>query len=131
MNEAEAVVLGLIDAMSAGDIDGMLSRMAPDVVVMEPESLPYGGEHHGIEAFCKNVLEVMVAKVEMGAANHKLLSSGDTVAVSMLSSATSRRTGEVLYMPFMELYTVKDGLITRIDVYPKDTKKMVEFLDAN
>lgn len=131
MSEAETVVRSLIDAMSAGDIEGMLSRMAPDIEVREPESLPYGGVHHGIEAFCKNVIEVMLAKVEMGATNHALFSSGDTVAVSMLSSATSRRTGEVLYMPFMELYTVKDGLITCIDVYPKDTKQLVEFLDAN
>jgi len=34
-------------------------------------------------------------------------------------------------MPFVELHTVKDGLVSRIDVYPKDTKQLVDFLDAN
>lgn len=131
MNDPEAVVRSLINAVSTGDIDGMLSHLAPDIEITEPESLPYGGVHRGIEAFCKDVIGVMLANAEMGATNHKFLAAGDNVAVSMLSSATSRRTGNVLHMPFMELYTVKDGLVTRIEVYPQDTKKLVEFLEAN
>lgn len=131
MSEAETIVRKLIDAVSAGDIDGMLSLLAPDLEVVEPASLPYGGVHRGVEDFCKNVLEVMLSKAEMGATNHRLFSSGDTVVVSMLSSVTSRRTGNVLQMPYLELYTVKEGLVTRIDAYPQDTKKLVDFLDAN
>ena len=131
MNRPEAVVRGLIDAVSAGDVQGMLSRLAPDVEVIEPPSLPYGGVHQGIEAFVSGVIEVMLAKAEMGATNHRFISAGDTVAVSMLASARSRRTGKVLQMPFVELYTVTDGLISRIDVYPQDTRRLAEFLDAN
>lgn len=131
MSDPESVVRGLIDAVTAGDIDGMLSRLAPDVEINEPESLPYGGVHHGIDAFLKDVIEVMLAKAEMDSTNHKFATTGDTVVVSMLASATSRSTGKVLEMPFVELHTVKDGLVSRIDVYPKDTKQLVDFLDAN
>jgi uncharacterized protein len=131
MNQSEAVVRGMIDAVSAGNIDGMLSRMAPSVEVVEPDSLAYGGAHRGVDAFVKDVIGVMFAKAEFGASNHKYLSAGDTVAVSMLATITSRKTGKVLQMPYMELYTVRDGLVTRIEVYPQDTKTLVEFWDAN
>lgn len=131
MSEAETVVRSLIDAVSAGNIEGMLALLAPDLEVVEPASLPYGGVHKGVEAFCKDVIEVMLGKSEMGASNHRFFSAGDTVVVSMLSSVTSRRTGKVFEMPYLELYTVKDGLITHIEAYPQDTKQLVEFLDAN
>lgn len=131
MNQAEAIVRAMIDAVSAGDIDGMLSHLAPDVEVVEPESLAYGGVYRGIDSFLKDVIGVMFEKAAMGATEHILMSSGDTVAVSMQSTMTSHRTGKVLHMPYMELYTVRDGKITRIEAYPQDTKKIVEFWDTN
>ena len=41
----------IYDAVSAGDLGGVLDRLADDVVIREPEFLPYGGVYRGKEHF--------------------------------------------------------------------------------
>lgn len=41
--EASAVVQHLMDALSRADLDAVAALADPDIVVIEPESLPYGG----------------------------------------------------------------------------------------
>ena len=59
MNGAD-VVRGLHDALSTGDVPGVLARLHADLVVDEPPDLPYGGEHHGRGAFVHSALGAMM-----------------------------------------------------------------------
>jgi hypothetical protein len=41
------VIRGIYDAAKAGDLTSALQVIAPDAIVREAPSLPYGGEFHG------------------------------------------------------------------------------------
>ena len=131
MSEAEHVVSGLIEAVIDGDLDGVLSRVADDLVVNEPEGLTYGGIHRGKRAFQDDVIGAIYEKAAMRVASYRMLPAGDTVAVHMELVFTANKTGKQLEMPYVELYTVTDGLVSSIDVYPKDTRKLRGFWDEN
>jgi ketosteroid isomerase-like protein len=46
----------------------------------------------------------------------------------MTVSFTSRRSGAEIVMPYVEVYTVADGLITRVHVYPQDAQALAAFM---
>lgn len=54
------VVRGLYDALSKGDVPGVLAKLAPEVIVDEPTQLPYGGVHQGREVFVQSILGAMM-----------------------------------------------------------------------
>jgi hypothetical protein len=53
--------------LSKDDVEGVLARIDPDVIVDEPPGLPYGGIHHGRDFFVTSVLGAMMgyANVEI------------------------------------------------------------------
>jgi hypothetical protein len=40
-------MLGALEAVKAGDVEAFLSILSPEVVLHEPDYLPYGGEYRG------------------------------------------------------------------------------------
>lgn len=131
MSEASDVVLRMIKAITAGDLAGALACLDRDVEVVEPGSLPFGGVHRGVDAFRDDVLVAITRKMEPQVERFELLEQGEKVAVLMVTKFTSRTTRQTLVMPYIELYTVADGKIRKIDVYPQDTQKLVAFWNEN
>jgi 2-(1,2-epoxy-1,2-dihydrophenyl)acetyl-CoA isomerase len=56
LERAKAVVMGLYDALSAGDVGGIKERLADDFVGHLTPGLPFGigGEHHGADAMIRD-----------------------------------------------------------------------------
>ncbi|TGD73309.1 nuclear transport factor 2 family protein [Mangrovimicrobium sediminis] len=130
MSDGKAVVQGLINSVLAGDLEGMFSHLAEDLVVDEPLSLAIGGVHRGKQEFLKGVIEGITAKADMRIHDYRVISESDQVVVNMTLEFIGHSNGATLEMPYVELYTVSDGLISRIDVYPKDTKALCAFWDT-
>jgi ketosteroid isomerase-like protein len=116
----------LIAAMRGGDLDGAAALIHRDVVVSEPASLPYGGVHRGRNAFVEDVLGGIMKRASLEIAEATVRDAGDVVVVQMVLKLTAHATGRTATVPIIELYTVRDGLVTNIDVYPKDTVAYLE-----
>ena len=128
MSKADVeVVQEFEDAFVRGDMEHVLSLLAPDIVVHEAPSVPYPGDHRGHEGFLRladafNSVWEIVSELEL-----TFLDGGDgQVAAVVAYDAVARATGVRLRQRMVEVYTVRDGRITDLDVYYRDTAAIVE-----
>lgn len=128
---ATAVVGRFIDAVSAMDPDALAAVLHPDLVVIEPAGLPYGGVYRGVEAFFTTLLPEIVGAFTLEVEDAQIFDGGSAAACRMTAVYTSRRTGSVIRMPYVEVYDVVDGLIAKADVYPQDVTALTRWMDAN
>jgi ketosteroid isomerase-like protein len=124
MTESPAqVVRGLYDALSKGDVPGVLAKLAPEVIVDEPTQLPYGGVHHGREVFVQSILGAM-----MGYAN-VAITDADVFEgpAGVIGRLTAHTTGEEFPLTMVEIHQVEDGAVRKIDVYTKNPHELAAF----
>lgn len=126
-----SAVHALFDAVLAGDSDALAALLHADIEVIEPSSLPYGGCYRGKAAFLTELFPRLMGLVDIGIENIRILSGQDIAMARMDGTFTARRTGQVLRMPYVEVYEFTDGLIARITVFPSDTTVLNDFLNAN
>lgn len=119
------VVATFFDRLGAGDVPGALSLMHDDVRLLEPAGLPTGGEYVGKDGFL-SFAEKTRSVYRPTVHARKLSDAGDVTLVEFDVTFTSCVSDTHVDTRVVELYTVVDGLITRIDVYPKDTRAMYE-----
>jgi uncharacterized protein len=114
-------------AFVRGDMDEVLSLLHEDIVVHEAASLPYAGDHRGHDGFLKlaatfNGVWEMTSPLDL-----TFLDAGEaTVVVLVRYDVIARATGNALTLDHVEIYTVRDGKITDLDVYYRDTAAIVE-----
>ncbi len=112
----------------AGDRDGAMALLHPDLRIEQPPSLPHGGEHRGHDGMAA-----------MGAAfarhwtrtieDPRLVAEGDTVVQLTTQTWTASATGRSATVDVVELLTVADAVITSIRVFPQDTASLLATLD--
>jgi ketosteroid isomerase-like protein len=107
-----------------GDVAAVSTVLHPDVVIQEPASLPYGGDHKGREAALA-LLGTLFAGVDRDAVVIEHLVCGDRAAAAMLSVPFRAATGPAATMLVCETFEVSDGLITRIRPYYFDTAALL------
>lgn len=129
--EPAAGVRALFDAVLAGDVDTIAALLHPDLEVIEPESLPYGGVYRGKDAFLTDLFPKLTGLVDVGIEGVRILGEESVAMAQMDGVFTARRTGAQLRMPYVEVYEFDGGLISRITVYPADTKALADFLTEN
>jgi ketosteroid isomerase-like protein len=112
---AETMVAGMLE----GDLEKLLSCLHPDVVVIEPSGLPYGGEHHGHAGFGQ-LLQTMVNRLELNVTGISVYEAEGGFAARMDATFKSLATGREISTTVVEVDEVIDGLVTRIDAYYKD-----------
>jgi ketosteroid isomerase-like protein len=121
------VVRGLYEALRTGDVTGVLARLAPEVVVDEPNELPYGGVHRGREAFAQSVLGAMTGHADMAVTDAQVFEGPAGVVGTLTGTLTAHRTGEVFPLTMVEIHQVGDGLVRMIDVYTKNPAELAAF----
>ncbi|WP_225768144.1 nuclear transport factor 2 family protein [Inquilinus sp. Marseille-Q2685] len=83
----------------------------PDVVVHEPQSLPYAGDWRGfagIGALFRRMREVWS---DVGVERMEAIRSGDTVFMTCTLNLTARGSGEAISQPFAEVLRFRDDLL--------------------
>ena len=131
MSSASEIVKRMLDASLVLDAAGVVACLDDNIACIEPESLPYGGVHVGLEEFRDNIFGFVMSKCTIQIGRCELIGNESKVAASMDVSFTSHRTGQSIMMPYVEIYTVENDKITHLDVYPQDTKKLMAFWEAN
>lgn len=121
------VVRGLYEALSKGDIPGVLARLAPEVVVDEPGQLPYGGVHRGRDVFVRSVLGAMMGYAEVAVTGTEVFEGPAGVIGTLAGTLTAHSSGEKYSLTMVEVYQVEDGTVREIDVYVKNPHELAAF----
>jgi hypothetical protein len=115
-----AIVRGFLDLLLAGRFDDAAQYLDADLVVRSPPALPYGGEDHGPTGLADYVERLFgfVGAEQLG--EPELRDAGDCVVLRAGSRFTAHATGRSADTVVTELYFVRDGRITEMDIYYKD-----------
>jgi ketosteroid isomerase-like protein len=127
--ETRSPQLETVEAMyrsvQAGDLEGALEWIHPDIVLHEADSIPYyGGTHNGKDAFRRDVIAPMFENYDIAIHDVTARDAGDRVVVFLDLSFTSKANGSIVRMPIIEVSTVLDGLVKHMDIYYKDSAAM-------
>lgn len=123
------VVKSSYEAMlDRGDLEGFLSHFAEDGVLVEADSLPYGGRHVGVEAIRDALLKVVDLFSEFSFKPEIYATSGEWVIAYGLFSVTARRTGKAVSFPLAETAHVVDDKIQLIHPVYGDTAAILAAL---
>ncbi|MFJ8728722.1 nuclear transport factor 2 family protein [Streptomyces bauhiniae] len=121
------VVRALYAALSEGDVKGVLARLAPDVIIDEPNRLPYGGVHRGREAFAEAILGGMTAHADLTITGTDIFEGPTGIVGRLTGTLKARSSGEEYLLTLVEVHRVEDGLVQEIDVYTKNPEGAAEF----
>jgi ketosteroid isomerase-like protein len=121
------VVRGLYDALGKGDVPGVLAGLAPEVIVDEPNQLPYGGVHQGREVFVQSVLGAMTGYADVAITDAEVFEGPAGVVGTLTGTLTAHTTGEQYPLTMVEIHQVEDGLVHKIDVYLKNPHDLAAF----
>ena len=121
------VVRGLYDALSEGDVPGVLAKLAPEVIVDEPAQLPYGGVHQGREVFVQSILGAMTGYADVAITDAEVFEGPAGVIGRLTGTLTAHTTGEEFPLTMVEIHQVAGGTVRKIDVYTKNPHELAAF----
>jgi uncharacterized protein len=124
---AADVVQGLYEALSKGDVPGVLARLDPDVIVDEPPALPYGGVHRGRDVFVHSILGAMMGYANVEITEFAVFESEAGVVGTLTGTLTAHSNGEKFPLTMVELHDVVGDTTRKIDVYTKDPAALAAF----
>ncbi|WP_112228707.1 nuclear transport factor 2 family protein [Lentzea atacamensis] len=99
---------------------------APDVVLYQADSLPYGGVwrgHEGLEQFFRAMSRTWDT---FDMEDQKVLATTSPLVVLTQVRARARTTGRELHFPILQAITVEDGHITEVRPFYFDTAAIVD-----
>jgi ketosteroid isomerase-like protein len=115
----------IYEAAAAGDVGPLFAAMGPDFVAYEADSLPWGGEHRGLEAN-QLLVEKLAQYLDFSTlAMHHYLVDADMVIA--LGSVVWRglHGDESVKMPLAEAWQVRDGKAVSLRPFFYDTATML------
>lgn len=88
------VVRAQYAALGKGDIPGILATLDPDVIIDEPQQLPYGGVHRGRDVFVQAVLGAMTGYARVQITKFAVFESEAGVVWTLTGTLTAHSNGE-------------------------------------
>jgi uncharacterized protein len=124
----------LFQAVEDRDVAGVLAAYAPEIIIRDAESLPYGGVHYGIEGAKQHVEGAARTWDDLQpAAERKMdavfLDSGDYVIVLWRLRGLETSSGRKLDLPVVSVYKMRDGKIVESQMFYSDTVTILQFLE--
>ncbi|MBD1842690.1 nuclear transport factor 2 family protein [Cyanobacteria bacterium FACHB-63] len=125
----------LFKAVEERDVAGVLATYAPEIVIRDAASLPYGGTHHGLEG-AKQHIEVAAQTwnhLQSEAArkmNGVFLNAGEYVVVLWRLKGLEVSSGRTLDSPVVSVYKIRDEKIIESQMFYSDTATIVQFLNG-
>ncbi len=118
------IVQDFLAALLRGDKDGARACLHPDLEVLEPASLPYGGVwkgHEGMFALAEKVFSVWKdAQVTI----RDMVADGDKVVGLYEMRGVGRNSGIPFAVHVTEVMLIRDGKIKDVEVFYFDTKML-------
>jgi ketosteroid isomerase-like protein len=114
------LVRSIYAAFAAGDVPGVVARMAPDMVWNEAENFPYadGNPYEGPQAILGGVFARLGSEWDgFAAAPEEYLDAGDTVVVLGRYRGSCKATGRPLDAQMVHVWRLQGGRATRFQQY--------------
>jgi uncharacterized protein len=111
----------------AADRSALLLTLHPEIVLYQPESLPYGGEWRGREAFGQWLDAFVRTWTDVTPTDPVFHTCGDDMIISTVTMrASSRATGREIVMPICQVIRFSAGLPIEWRNFAWDTAKMLD-----
>ncbi len=126
--DCRAVVERFVVAFGEGRLRDALDLLHDDFVVHAAGDVPYSGDYVGAEGFTDLITTMMEMLELTPSPDMQYLVDGDSVAIYYRLTFTARGSGKSVEMGVAEVFTVRDGLITELDVYYKNPSAVTALL---
>jgi ketosteroid isomerase-like protein len=128
--DAASVVAEFYAAAQAGELDRVRALLAPDVILTEPDSVPYGGVYRGPDAVVSAAVDLFTKYFDFTHNEVRyILAEGENAVARLDVSGTTRTSGKPIAFSATECFVVRDGRITEIQPYHFDTAQVIEALN--
>jgi len=120
MSQNVELVRSIYAAFAAGDMPGVLSRMAPDIEWNEAENFPYadGNPYRGPEAIVAGVFARLGGEWDgFAAVPEEFLDAGETVVVLGRYGGTYKATGRPMHAQMAHVWRVRGGKVAAFQQY--------------
>jgi ketosteroid isomerase-like protein len=126
-----SAIKALYDAMDSMDLAALAAAFSDDVVAVEPSSLPWGGTTTSRDAYFEKVFGYIMQRASFRLETSEVFGDGDRLAGHYTATLTANGSGETLLFNQAELYEVRDGAITKVEVFQSETHLLNEFFGRN
>ncbi|MEU6189184.1 nuclear transport factor 2 family protein [Nocardia sp. NPDC047038] len=106
----------------------MARHLAPDVVMRQASSLPYGGDWHGHDGFRRFLAAMRENWDGLWFDEQHFLDDEASVVVYSRGRLRARRTGRILETSLLQWISFRDSLITEFRPYYHDTSAVLAAL---
>jgi ketosteroid isomerase-like protein len=128
MNTHTGVVERMLGHAANGRWDALRDVLADDFVIVEPDSLPYGGSHEGIDGYVALMREIGEL-FELAFEPRGLYAVDETtVLLRMQVTFSARTTGHSVTLPVVEVLEVAGGRVRRSEVFLANTAALLATL---
>lgn len=117
--ENVALVKRAYDAFGRRDLRTVLDLFHPEVELRQAREIPWGGGYVGhseAAAFFGNLVRTITSTVTL----ERFIDAGDHVVAIGRTRGTVNATGKEFDVPVAHVWTIRDGLVTRVEYYIDD-----------
>jgi uncharacterized protein len=132
MNTETTTITGVVEQMldhaASGRWQALENVLDKQFAIVEPDSLPYGGTHHGVDGYVAlmqrigELFELAFEPQGLHALDQK------TVVLRIHVTFTARSTGRSVKLPVVEFLEVAGGLVQSSEVFLADTAALLATL---
>ena len=109
-----------------GEWEELTAMLSPDFVVVEADSLPYGGRQGGRDGLMNVIAGLGATYGDIGFTDPEIIGGKDSAVALFTFSAIAKATGRPIQMRFCEHWRFRDGLIILLEPFYFDTHAIVE-----
>jgi len=111
-----------------GDFSVIAATLDPECLLVQPASLPYGGEWRGPAGFEAWMKAFGAQWSSLEVRDPRFYPSGDIVVSHSHIHAVARATGQAIDWPLLQLFRVRDARILELRPFHWDTAAMLPAL---
>jgi uncharacterized protein len=128
-------IRGLFRGVEECDLEAYLAVGHPEVVIREPDSLPYGGEYRGLDGLRRHAAGWMRTWAALQPGKERKLDAtfidaGDHVVTRWRLKARAPDGDETLDLPMVGVYELSDGKHVGAKIFYSDTAAVLRFLES-
>ncbi len=121
-----ALVTHVYQAFRDRDLPTIFGLLAPDVEITQASEIPWGGTYRGHEqaaAFFGKLVQTITSAVTL----ERFVDAGEQVVAIGRTRGTVNATGKAFDVQIAHVWTVRDGLVRRVEYYIDDPTMLAAF----
>ena len=126
-----AIVEKFVVTFGDGRLQDALSLLPEDFVIHAAGDVPYSGDYLGAEGFSELIAKMTAVLELMPSTGMQYIVDGDNVVLHYCLTFTSHASVKSIETVVTEVFSVRDGLITEIDVHYKNPSATAALLETS